>query len=121
VNSAIFASGVNIRGITSRIGLEFGDMHDLSITAMSRSNFGDAPTNELVTRTTLENGHRRIETRSCTASGNVDWIVSDRHYPGETATQHVSELLMNRDRDNLARMTICHAGSRPIRLATSLV
>jgi hypothetical protein len=49
-----------------------------------KRNFGDAPTNELVTRTTLENGHGRIETRSCTASGNVDLIVSDRQYPGRT-------------------------------------
>jgi hypothetical protein len=46
-----------------------------------KSNFGDAP-NELVTRTTLENGHGRIQTRSFTACGNVA-IVSDRHYRGE--------------------------------------
>jgi hypothetical protein len=43
-----------------------------------KSNFGGAP-NELVTKTTLENGHGRIETRSFTACGNVA-IVSDRHY-----------------------------------------
>ena len=41
-----------------------------------KSNFGDAP-NELVIRTTLENGHGRIETRSLTASGKVG-MVSDR-------------------------------------------
>jgi predicted transposase YbfD/YdcC len=47
------------------------------------SYFTDAPANELLTKTTVEKGHGRIETRTYTASGNVDWIVPDRHYPGE--------------------------------------
>jgi len=46
-----------------------------------KSYFGDAPTNELVTRTTLKKGHGRIET------------LPDRHCPGEPATRHVSESL----------------------------
>jgi predicted transposase YbfD/YdcC len=45
--------------------------------------FRSAPTNELVSKTTVEKGHGRIETRTYTASSNVDWIVSDRSYPGE--------------------------------------
>jgi hypothetical protein len=47
------------------------------------SYFGDAPASELVTKTAVEKGHGRIETRTYTASSNVDWIISDRHYPGE--------------------------------------
>src|SRR5580704_5306765 len=45
--------------------------------------FRSAPTNELDSKTTVEKGHGRIETRTYTASSNVDWIVSDRSYPGE--------------------------------------
>lgn len=44
--------------------------------------FTDAPESELVTKTTVEKGHGRIETRTYTASGNVAWILSDRRYPG---------------------------------------
>jgi predicted transposase YbfD/YdcC len=44
--------------------------------------FRTAPADELVAKTTVEKGHGRIETRTYTASGTVDWIVSDRSYPG---------------------------------------
>ena len=45
--------------------------------------FRTAPAGELVTKTTVEKGHGRIETRTYTASSNVDWIASDRSYPGQ--------------------------------------
>lgn len=45
--------------------------------------FQTAPAAELVTTTTVEKGHGRIETRIYTASDEVDWIASDRSYPGE--------------------------------------
>lgn len=45
--------------------------------------FRTAPDTELVTKTTLEKGHGRIETRIFTASSVVDWIRSDRSYPGQ--------------------------------------
>jgi predicted transposase YbfD/YdcC len=45
--------------------------------------FRTAPAAELVTTTTVEKGHGRIETRTYTASQVVDWIVSARSYPGQ--------------------------------------
>jgi predicted transposase YbfD/YdcC len=45
--------------------------------------FRTAPADEVVSTTTLEKGHGRIETRHYTASAKVDWIASDRRYPGE--------------------------------------
>lgn len=45
--------------------------------------FNDAPPTELVTKTTLEKAHGRIETRTYTASGKVSWIASERSYPGQ--------------------------------------
>lgn len=44
--------------------------------------FRTAPADELTTTTTVEKGHGRIETRTYLASSNVDWIASDRRYPG---------------------------------------
>jgi predicted transposase YbfD/YdcC len=45
--------------------------------------FRTAPADELVSTTTVEKGHGRIETRTYTASSVVDWIVSPRSYPGQ--------------------------------------
>src|SRR5216684_923184 len=45
--------------------------------------FDTAPAAEIEVKTTVEKGHGRIETRTCTASSNVDWIASDRSYPGQ--------------------------------------
>lgn len=45
--------------------------------------FRTAPANELVAKTTVEKGHGRIETRIYTASSAVDWITSERSYPGQ--------------------------------------
>jgi hypothetical protein len=40
-------------------------------------------------KTTVEKGHGRIETRTFTASAHVDWIGSDRRYPGEPRFAHI--------------------------------
>jgi predicted transposase YbfD/YdcC len=45
--------------------------------------FRTAPKDEVVVKTTVEKGHGRIETRTYTASSNVDWIKSERRYPGQ--------------------------------------
>jgi predicted transposase YbfD/YdcC len=45
--------------------------------------FRTAPAAELVTKTTVEKAHGRIETRTYTASKIVDWIGSGRSYPGQ--------------------------------------
>lgn len=45
--------------------------------------FRTAPATELVTKTTVEKNHGRIETRTYAASKTVDWIVSERSYPGQ--------------------------------------
>ena len=45
--------------------------------------FRTAPAAEVVTATTVEKGHGRIETRSYSASEVVDWIASARSYPGQ--------------------------------------
>ena len=44
--------------------------------------FETAPAEELVCKTTVEKGHGRIETRVFTASKVVDWIESEKSYPG---------------------------------------
>jgi predicted transposase YbfD/YdcC len=55
--------------------------------------FRSAPPNELVNKTTVEKGHGRIETRTYTASSNVEWIVSERSYPGEPRFTNIRTLV----------------------------
>jgi predicted transposase YbfD/YdcC len=55
--------------------------------------FADAPATELVTKSSVEKGHGRIETRFYAASSDVDWIVSARHYPGEPRFKTIKSLL----------------------------
>lgn len=45
--------------------------------------FRTAPANELVSKTTVEKGHGRLETRTYSASTNTGWITSTRSYPGQ--------------------------------------
>jgi predicted transposase YbfD/YdcC len=47
--------------------------------------FDTAPAAELATKTTVEKGHGRIETPIYAASDKVDWIGSDRSYPGRAS------------------------------------
>jgi predicted transposase YbfD/YdcC len=54
-----------------------------TLEADVESYFDTAPAAELVSKSGVENGHGRIETRVYTASSAVDWIASDRSYPGE--------------------------------------
>ncbi len=55
--------------------------------------FRTAPKNELVTKTTVEKDHGRIETRIYMASNVVDWICSDRNYPGQPKFNHIKTIL----------------------------
>jgi predicted transposase YbfD/YdcC len=64
--------------------------------------FRTAPAAELVTKTTVEKGHGRIETRTYTASSKVDWITSERSYPGQPRFKTIKTLLMLRARAEYA-------------------
>ncbi len=55
--------------------------------------FRTAPPAELVTKTTVEKGHGRIETRTYTASKSVDWIVSERSYPGQPRFTNIKTIV----------------------------
>jgi len=55
--------------------------------------FRSAPTEELVTKTTVEKGHGRIETRMYAASSRVDWITSERSYPGQPRFTNIKTLV----------------------------
>jgi predicted transposase YbfD/YdcC len=55
--------------------------------------FRSAPVQEVVSKTVVEKGHGRIETRTYTASSKIDWIVSDRRYPGEPRFTHIKTIV----------------------------
>jgi predicted transposase YbfD/YdcC len=55
--------------------------------------FDTAPADELVTKTVVEKGHGRIETRTFAASKNVDWIKAGKSYPGRPRFENVETLV----------------------------
>src|SRR5437588_768802 len=56
--------------------------------------FRTAPAAELVCKQpTVEKGHGRIETRTYTASSKVDWITSERSYPGQPRFNHIKTIV----------------------------
>src|ERR1700686_826172 len=55
--------------------------------------FRTAPAAETVTKTTVEKGHGRIETRTYTASSVVAWIDSDRSYPGQPRFANIKTIV----------------------------
>jgi predicted transposase YbfD/YdcC len=64
--------------------------------------FRTAPADELVTKTTVEKGHGRIETRFYAASSVVDWIDPDRSYPGQPRFRGIKTILKILNRTELA-------------------
>jgi hypothetical protein len=68
-----------------------------TLEADVESYFSSAPADKLVTKTTVEKGHGRIETRVYAASQEVDWIVSERSYPGQPRfTNHATSSVPHR-------------------------
>jgi predicted transposase YbfD/YdcC len=57
------------------------------------SYFSTAPAKELVTETSIEKGHGRIETRIYTASSVVDWINAQRSYPGQPSFKGIKTIV----------------------------
>lgn len=57
------------------------------------SYFDTAPAHELVTKTTVEKGHGRIETRVYAASRNVEWIKADKSYPGQPRFENIKAIV----------------------------
>jgi predicted transposase YbfD/YdcC len=67
--------------------------NQLTLETEVEDYFRTAPENELVGKTTVGKGHGRIETRIFTASKTIDWITSDRAYPGQPRFQHIRSIL----------------------------
>jgi len=64
--------------------------------------FRTAPAEELASKTTVEKGHGRIETRIYTASADVDWIASDRSYPSAPRFKNINTIVKILNRTELA-------------------
>ena len=69
--------------------------------------FKTAPPAEIVSVTTVEKGHGRIETRRYVASTKVDWIASDRRYPGEPRFPGIATLIQVHSTTEQAGKTTC--------------
>jgi predicted transposase YbfD/YdcC len=64
-----------------------------TLAAEVESYFETAPKEKLVTKTTVEKGHGRIETRVYTASKEVEWINADKSYPGQPRFKNIKTLV----------------------------
>ena len=64
-----------------------------SLEAEVAAYFRTAPAEELVTTTTVEKGHGRIEIRTYKASSCVDWIRAERSYPGAPRFTSIKTLI----------------------------
>jgi predicted transposase YbfD/YdcC len=60
--------------------------------------FKTAPAEELVTCSTIEKGHGRIESRTYRASSHVEWITSERSYPGRPRFKGIKTIIEVKDR-----------------------
>jgi len=67
--------------------------NQLTLETEVEDYFRTAPQGEIVRKTTVEKGHGRIETRIFTASKAVDWIKSDKSYPGQPRFNHIKTIL----------------------------
>jgi predicted transposase YbfD/YdcC len=55
--------------------------------------FSTAPPEELATKTDVEKGHGRIETRIYAASDTIGWIEAERSYPGQPRFKHIKTIV----------------------------
>jgi predicted transposase YbfD/YdcC len=55
--------------------------------------FADAPAAALETTVDVDKGHGRIEQRAVTVAREVDWLDSDRRFPGETRLPDVTTII----------------------------
>ena len=73
-----------------------------TLEAEVESYFETAPADELVSKTTIEKGHGRIETRLYTAPEVVDWLASERSYPGRPRFEGIQTILRAVNRTEFA-------------------
>ena len=67
--------------------------------------FRTATPGELVTKSSVEKGHGRIETRTYTASSTVDWIKSQRSYPGQPRFTDIATIVKVEERTEQLRQS----------------
>jgi predicted transposase YbfD/YdcC len=95
-----------------------------TLEAEVEAYFETAPAEELVCKTTVEKGHGRIETRVFTASKVVDWIESEKSYPGRPRFKDIHTILhvLNRTEyaDRCTFDTRIYISSAPLDIARPL-
>ncbi len=64
-----------------------------TLEAEVEAYFKSAPASETLTRTTVEKGHGRIEHREISASSNVDWMTSEKSYPGQPRFKGIKTII----------------------------
>jgi len=84
--------------------------------------FRTALKDEIIAKSSVEKGHGRSETRSYTASSNVEWIKSARSYPGQSRFASIKTMSKPKDGPNIqiAQPSISASSSaRPLSTSTA--
>lgn len=92
--------------------------NQLTLETEVEAYFRTAPDDEIVRKTTVEKGHGRIETRIFAASKVVDWIKSEKTYPGQPRFNHIKTIVkvINRTefKDHCTQDTRLYISSAPL-------
>jgi predicted transposase YbfD/YdcC len=72
-----------------------------TLRAETERYFADAPAAALETTVDVDKGHGRIEQRAVTVAHEVDWLDSDRRFPGEIRLPDVSTIVRVASRTEL--------------------
>lgn len=89
-----------------------------TLHAEIESYFETAPANELASVETLDKGHGRLEIRNHTVSRAIDWVGSERVYPGAKRFNNLAVIAMVESRteksDKIAIERRSYIASRPL-------
>jgi len=92
--------------------------NQMTLETEVKDYFKTAPQAEIVRKTTVEKGHGRIETRIFMASEKVDWITSEKNYPGAPRFNHIRTIvkIVNRTefKDRCTQDTRLYISSAPL-------
>ena len=115
--NAAIATAINAAGADYLLAVK---ANQPTLRAEVEACFNDAPPQAIASHVTHDKGHGRIERREVSVIREVDWLSSDRRFPGELRLPSVAcliKVLANIERAGQARDALLHLLRCPRRRA----